>query len=424
MVRKIVLRRSAARKVEKQADRYDNVAGADASWRTFSAMKDEDFFSSRVQHLYLYGPVTDESVDALIADIRAASQSSISPSGMQMSPKPIVLHINSPGGSVTAAMSMATVFNQTHVPICTMVDGMSASAATVISVMAPYRVAASPHTFTLVHQYSTFLYGTQTQLQVQKQIADEMIATFRDMYLHRTKLKGPQLDELMLRDLCLDTAVCVRYGILDRVLNVDNRPFLAAYARQRAEYLTLDISRLFTKTNWNSFHLSSCGDVVQRMDEILTQDAANMKPIVVYCTPRCQDELSEYHWIALASRVRALRVPAFSVVDSLVDIWTYVPSLFCTKRYMYEHSIIVIDLEYSVSWGRRLIDIIDNSQLMVRWLQDVLRAKTKLPSSVVDSIGKRPFKFNAREALKYGLADEIVQLKYHRDVGPRRAAST
>lgn len=362
---------------------------AETSRRTFSGMKDEDFFSNRVQHLYLYGPVTDESVAALAADVRAAS-------------RPSVVHINSQGGSVTAAMSMTSVFDQAHVPICAMVDGSSASAAAAISITAPYRVAASPHTFALVHQS-----GAQTHLQTQKQIA-----AFRDLYLRRTKLKGPQLDELMLRDLCLDTAFCVRYGILDRVLNVDDRPFLAAHARQRAEYMDLDVARLSAKTTWNSFHLSSCGDVVQRMDAILTQDAANMKPVVVHCTPRCQDRLSECHWMALASRVRALRVPAFSVVDGLVDIWTYVPSLFCTKRYMHAQSIIVIDLEYSVSWGRRLIDILDNSRLMVRWLQDLLRAKTKLPASVLEDIGRQPFKFNAREALQYGLVDEIVKSRF------------
>ena len=43
----------------------------------FKAMRDEDFFSAAVQHLYLYDDITAASVTALKQQIRAANQDSL-----------------------------------------------------------------------------------------------------------------------------------------------------------------------------------------------------------------------------------------------------------------------------------------------------------------------------------------------------------
>jgi ClpP class serine protease len=70
----------------------------------------------------------------------------------------IVVHVHSPGGSGYSMQLLISMYSLVNVPICSMVDGYSASAATGISVLAPYRVAASQFSWTLIHDISYISY--------------------------------------------------------------------------------------------------------------------------------------------------------------------------------------------------------------------------------------------------------------------------
>lgn len=378
----------------------------------FSTLPDEDFFSSRVQHLYFYDAVTNESVLQLQQDIHMANQSS-NINGINTSPKPIVLHVNSPGGSVTACMSMITIFNQTSVPLCTMTDGYSCSAASLLTIASPYRVAATPHVFTLIHQHSAWLYGTQQEMQAMTSLLDTVSDSMNAVYLQCTKLKLQQLIDLKLRDLMLDTNFCAQHGIYDRVLDAKNSPALAVYRRQRSEYLDLPLDVLLSKTNWNRFVFSTCRGDVQRLDALLCAPPTDTKPIVYYCTPRCSEH-DTFYWLAMVARIKAIQVPVYSVIESVVQIWDYLPSLYCMKRYMYAHGIIDIDLQYRVEYGNRLVDIRDNTASMMEVLRTILRQKTKLPESILRDLTDKRFTLTADKCLEYGLCDEVVPLNHLR----------
>lgn len=389
-------------------------AGARASESSvfFSALPDEDFFSSRVQHLYFYDDVNDDSVLQLQQDIHAANQAT-TVNGVQVSPKPIVLHVNSPGGSVVACMSMLTIFNQTSVPLCTMNDGISASAASFLTIAAPYRVAATPHVFTLIHQHSVGLEGTREQTQSTMQLLERVAGAMDAIYLECTKLKAAQLQELMLRDLLLDTTTCLQMGIYDRVLDVKNGPALASYRQHRSMYIDLPLGVLLSKSNWNRFMFSTCKGDVQRLDAFLSAPPADTKPIIYYCTPRCTQHYP-FYWVAMVARIKAMQVPVYSVIESIVQIWDYLPSLFCAKRFMYTHGFIDIDMQYSIMWGNRLVDIRDNTDNLLTVLRTILRQQTKLPESVLKGLGDRRYTFSSAQCLEYGLCDEIVPLNHLR----------
>lgn len=378
----------------------------------FSKLSDEDFFSDRVQHLYMYDRVNDETVHQLQQDIHNANKS-MTLNDVQVSPKPIVLHVNSPGGSMTSCMSMITIFNQTRVPLCTMTDGYSCSAASYLTIASPYRVAASSHVFTLIHQGTLSLIDITeeqlTSLVTSLGIQDE---SMRAIYLECTKLKQEQLRELMLRDLFLDTSFCTRYGIYDRVLDVKNGPALSNYKKQRAEYVDLPLHVLLSKSNWNRFVFSTCKGDVQRLDAILSAPAADTKPVIYYCTPRCYH--APFYWLAMVARMKAMRVPVYSVIESVVTIWDYLPSLFCMKRYMYAHGMIDIDLQYDLSYGPRLQDIRDNTISMLTVLRTILRQKTSIPEVILKDIGEKRYSFTAQQCLEYRLCDEVVPLHLHR----------
>lgn len=374
-------------------------------------MSDTDLFSDRVQHLYFYGDVDDGSVAKLQSDIQVANQST-QKGDIALAPKPIVIHVHSPGGSVYAAMSMLTVFTRSHVPICVMVDGQSASAATMLSVMAPYRVAATPHVLTLIHQYHTWKFGTREEVEFFDGVLNEAFdETFRSLYLANTRLTSEQLDGLLCSDVLLDAAFCLEHGILDRVLDIGTltNPIDTS---KTITHMPLEV--LMNKTNWNTFTIAcpSGGGVTPetsaKLDGYLCQNSDSLKPVLYYCTSRCS--LEGFDWVPVAARLRAFRAPVYSVVDSVVSIWDYLPALFCARRYMFAHAILYVDVVYLTSWGRRLPDIVHNTGVIVGGLRDVLRERTRLPVAVLDALSLRRFKFNAQECLAYGLCDEIVPL--------------
>jgi ATP-dependent protease ClpP protease subunit len=69
-----------------------------------------------------------------------ASKTIVSESGIKSIPKPIVIHLSSPGG-YCISMNLFNVFSQTQrLPLCVIIESMCASAATELQLLAPYRV--------------------------------------------------------------------------------------------------------------------------------------------------------------------------------------------------------------------------------------------------------------------------------------------
>ena len=71
-----------------------------------------------------------------------------------------MLHINSPGGNLYAGIAASKIIQDSIIPIIIVTDGLSASAATFLSVMSENRIMM-PYSFMVIHQISIegyFLY--------------------------------------------------------------------------------------------------------------------------------------------------------------------------------------------------------------------------------------------------------------------------
>jgi len=106
----------------------------------FSTLSDKDFYSDKLTHIYFNSKVEDKSIDELISNIKTAT-------------KPILIHICSFGGNLTDGVRLLTVFKMSKVPIATIIDNYSCSAATFLSISSPYRVM-NKYGFCLLHEYS------------------------------------------------------------------------------------------------------------------------------------------------------------------------------------------------------------------------------------------------------------------------------
>jgi ATP-dependent protease ClpP protease subunit len=413
----------------KQKTARDSVAEEHlAFWRS---LEDHEFYGPRVQHIYFYAEVTDASVlslrDEVLAACRTVSapapagagapESTASAATMNAAPKPIVIHINSPGGSVVSMQWLMSLFNQVHVPLCALIDGMSASAATMLSVVAPYRVGTE-YSVSLLHQYSAWLGGRREDLLDYVRSLDAMFAWVHRLYSARTRLRGAELDALLRRDLWLDARQCLRLGIYDRVIRPDRgaavRRFLASPARMAG--LRLDAAPFF-KTNWNRVYSRCDASGVRAFDELLALDERS-KP-VLYMVPgenwnsdACLDSPSgrTVQALTMIARVRSSAVPVLGIVDNEVSWWQMLPVLFCARRFMYENATLRSELHYETAWGARLDDIVDNATTFRAIISSIIKARARPEPELLRDLFDRHRVLTAAECLANGLVDVVVPL--------------
>ena len=421
----------------------------------FAALSDADFFSSRVQHIYLYDDITAASVGRLKTQLRAANQDRLatlpsqpSDDGVRTAPRPIVVHINSRGGSVYASLTMTSVFSESLLPVCVMVDGMSASAATLLSLLAPYRVL-TPNSVCLVHEWWLEMGSQESEQPKRSDWAFRMEHLKRTddrverLMLSRTKMTKAELVELMSRDKLLDAAECMRLGFADRVLSfgdsVDRGNNSGNADAIRSAQSPDDARQLLRRPDANHLFLAAAEPphpaardpaaaapaapdpvdqaslaAVQAIDRVLQQDdgGASARPLIVHCSASGDGEEgppSLYrHVFPLVARLRALPAPSIGVVDTVVDLYAFLPVLFCRKRVMYDNAQVLVHLLYEVQPAWMLQDIVHNTGVALEAVRAVLRARTKLPEDILRDLNRRRISLDAAQCLEYGLVDVVV----------------
>jgi ATP-dependent protease ClpP protease subunit len=139
-----------------------------------------------------------------------------------MEPKPLYLHIYSPGGDVYAGLSLHDFiieFSKT-IKVYTVVEGLAASAATIISVAGSKRFI-SPTSYMLIHQLSTFLGGNFEQIKDEFDNCNKIMDRIKQIYVKYTTIPKKQLADILKHDLIFDAVECKKYGLVDEIKLVD-----------------------------------------------------------------------------------------------------------------------------------------------------------------------------------------------------------
>ena len=131
-----------------------------------------------------------------------------------ITPKPIYLHINSYGGGVFAAFAGIDFIKQSVIPVHTIIEGASASAATLMSVVAKKRYM-SRHGSMLIHQLSSWMSGKMSNMDDEYKNLEEMMANITSLYLKHTKIKKKDLVEYLKHDRWWDFDKCKMSGLID-----------------------------------------------------------------------------------------------------------------------------------------------------------------------------------------------------------------
>jgi len=130
---------------------------------------------------------------------------------------PIRLFINSYGGSVFAGFSiMDTILNSTT-PVYSYVDGSTASAATLISVVAKKRFIFE-NSFMLIHQLSSSIWGKFEEFKDEMDNLDLIMSKIKKVYKEHTTMSARQITEILKRDKWFDAEKCLELGLVDEIV--------------------------------------------------------------------------------------------------------------------------------------------------------------------------------------------------------------
>lgn len=174
---------------------------------------------SQANRIYFYEDINTETILELNKQIdEAAKQMKIVQITLDLpEPPPIKLHINSKGGEVASSLCAADKLCRCPVPIHTYCEGEIASGATLIAICGKKRYMTK-HSFFLIHQLSSEVWGKYMELQDEMQNLQMMMNIIEEMYISKTKIPKNELKNLLKHDLYISPEVCLKWQIIDAVI--------------------------------------------------------------------------------------------------------------------------------------------------------------------------------------------------------------
>ena len=169
----------------------------------------------RERVIFLVGPVNDQSANLVVAQLLFLES--------ENPDKDISLYINSPGGSVTAGMSIYDTMQFIKPDVSTLCMGMAASMGSFLLMAgAKGKRYALPNSRVMIHQPSGGAQGQATDIEIH---AREILKTREQLnriYAERTGQPLEKIQADMERDFFLDPVQAKEYGLIDQVL--EKRP--------------------------------------------------------------------------------------------------------------------------------------------------------------------------------------------------------
>ena len=163
--------------------------------------------------IFIWGAVTDETAKDTCE--RLLYLEGIDPG------KEITLYMNTPGGSITAGMSIYDTLRLISSPLTIVVTGMAASMGSVLlCAAAKGRRLVYPHARVLIHQplISGRFIGPATDINIQ---AQEMEKIRAELNLILAEASGQPIEKIARdsdRDFYLNAQEAIAYGLADQIV--------------------------------------------------------------------------------------------------------------------------------------------------------------------------------------------------------------
>ena len=166
----------------------------------------------RERIIFLVGPVNDGTANLVVAQMLFLES--------ENPDKDIFLYINSPGGSVSAGLSVFDTMQFIKPDVATLCMGMAASMGSFLLMAGTKgKRSALPNSRVMIHQPSGGAQGQASDIEIQ---AREIIKTREQLnriYADRTGQSLERIAADMERDMWMSPTEAKDYGLIDQVLN-------------------------------------------------------------------------------------------------------------------------------------------------------------------------------------------------------------
>jgi ATP-dependent Clp protease protease subunit len=166
----------------------------------------------RERVIFLVGPVNDQTANLVVAQLLFLES--------ENPDKDISLYINSPGGSVSAGLSIFDTMQFIKPDVSTLCMGMAASmGAFLLAAGAKGKRNALPNSRIMIHQPSGGAQGQATDIEIQAREILKLRESLNAILAERT---GQSLDKIKNdseRDYFMSAAEAQAYGLVDKVID-------------------------------------------------------------------------------------------------------------------------------------------------------------------------------------------------------------
>jgi ATP-dependent Clp protease protease subunit len=165
--------------------------------------------------IFLVGPVNDMSANLVVAQLLFLEA--------ENPDKDISLYINSPGGSVTAGMSIYDTMQFIKPDVSTLCIGQAASmGAFLLAAGAKDKRFSLPNSRIMIHQPSGGFQGQSTDIEIHAKEILYLRGKLNEILAHHTGRTADEIDRDTERDNFMSAEQSVAYGLIDKV--IENRP--------------------------------------------------------------------------------------------------------------------------------------------------------------------------------------------------------
>ena len=130
---------------------------------------------------------------------------------------PIKLHINSLGGYLYDAFAGIDAIHRCIIPVHTVIEGVAASAATLMSVHGAKRYITK-NSYMLIHQLSSCFWGKFEEIKDDMKNNELFMERIRTIYNERSEVPKEQIEEILKHDLWWDANTCLEYKLVDEII--------------------------------------------------------------------------------------------------------------------------------------------------------------------------------------------------------------
>ena len=161
--------------------------------------------------IFMVGPVNDMTANLIVAQLLFLEA--------ENPDKDISLYINSPGGSVTAGMSIYDTMQFIKPDVSTLCIGQAASmGAFLLAAGAKGKRFSLPNSRVMIHQPSGGFQGQSSDIEIHAKEILYLRGKLNRILAHHTGKTEQEIDRDTERDNFMSAEQCVTYGMIDKVI--------------------------------------------------------------------------------------------------------------------------------------------------------------------------------------------------------------